>query len=57
MQKLIDLANEGNWQAVKYLLDGKGYKPEEKSKVSVEGAAAINLTIGGEDDADNQPNS
>lgn len=57
MQKLIELANEGNWQAVKYLLDGKGYKPEEKSKVSVEGAAAINLTIGGEDDADNKSNN
>ena len=40
------MAAAGNWNAVKYILDGAGYKPEDKTKVSVEADSAINLTIG-----------
>ena len=44
--KLAELVDNGNWNAVKYVLDGVGYKPEDKTKVSVEADSAINLTIG-----------
>ena len=46
INKLRELAASGNWNAVKYILDGLGYKPEDKTKVSVEADSAINLTIG-----------
>ena len=46
MNKLGEMAASGNWNAVKYILDGVGYKPEDKTKVSVEADSAINLTIG-----------
>lgn len=46
MNKLGEMAAAGNWNAVKYILDGVGYKPEDKTKVSVEADSAINLTIG-----------
>lgn len=46
VNKLKEMAEAGNWNAVKYILDGVGYKPEDKTKVSVEADSAINLTIG-----------
>lgn len=42
---MIGLANEGNYNAIKYLLDNLGYKPEEKSKVTVDGAMDIRISI------------
>lgn len=47
--KVSDLVDDGNWNAIKYVLDNKGYKPEEKSKVTVEGATEINLMINAND--------
>ena len=46
MNKLGEMAAAGNWNAVKYILDGVGYKPEDKTKVAIESAPSINLTIG-----------
>lgn len=46
INKLREMAAGGNWNAVKYILDGLGYKPEDKTKVSVEADSSINLTIG-----------
>ena len=43
--KLAELVNSGNWNAVKYVLDGVGYKPEDKTKVSVEAAPSIEISI------------
>lgn len=46
INKLKEMAAAGNWNAVKYILDGLGYKPEDKTKVAIESAPSINLTIG-----------
>ena len=43
--KLSELVDSGNWNAVKYVLDGVGYKPEDKAKVSVEAAPSIEISI------------
>ena len=45
MNKLAELGDGGNWNAVKYVLDGVGYKPEDKTKVSVEAAPSIEISI------------
>lgn len=45
INKLRELAASGNWNAVKYILDGLGYKPEDKTKVSVEAAPSIEISI------------
>ena len=45
MKKLGEMAEAGNWNAVKYILDGVGYKPEDKTKVSVEAAPSIEISI------------
>ena len=45
MKKLGEMAASGNWNAVKYILDGVGYKPEDKTKVSVEAAPSIEISI------------
>ena len=45
MNKLGEMAAAGNWNAVKYILDGVGYKPEDKTKVSVEAAPSIEISI------------
>lgn len=45
MKKLGEMAKEGNWNAVKYILDGVGYKPEDKTKLSVEAAPSIEISI------------
>lgn len=46
MQKLRDAVEDGNWNAVKYILDGMGYKPTEKVDANVNGTQDINITIG-----------
>lgn len=46
VNKLQEMAAQGNWNAVKYVLDGVGYKPEDKTKVAIEAAPSINVTIG-----------
>lgn len=45
MKKLGEMAEAGNWNAVKYILDGVGYKPEDKTKLSVEAAPSIEISI------------
>lgn len=40
---MISLASEGNYSAIKYLLDNLGYKPVEKIEANVE--SSINITI------------
>lgn len=45
MNKLGEMAAAGNWNAVKYILDGVGYKPEDKTKLSVEAAPSIEISI------------
>lgn len=45
MGKLAELINGGNWNAIKYVLDGVGYKPEDKTKLSVEAAPSIEISI------------
>lgn len=42
---MIDLASEGNFNALRYMLDNLGYKPEEKSKITVDGEMDININI------------
>lgn len=42
---MINLASEGNYNAIKYMLDNLGYKPEEKSKLTVDGSMDIVITI------------
>ena len=45
VNKLREMAAAGNWNAVKYILDGVGYKPEDKTKLSVEAAPSIEISI------------
>ena len=45
VNKLKEMAASGNWNAVKYILDGLGYKPEDKTKLSVEAAPSIEISI------------
>ena len=45
VNKLKEMAASGNWNAVKYILDGVGYKPEDKTKLSVEAAPSIEISI------------
>lgn len=42
---MINLCSEGNFQAIKYLLDNLGYKPEDKTKLTVDGSMDININI------------
>lgn len=42
---MINLASEGNYQAIKYMLDNLGYKPEDKTKLTMEGSLDININI------------
>lgn len=45
MAKLYNLVSDGEWQAVKYVLDGNGYKPTDKVEVQ---QTTINVSV--EDD-------
>ena len=43
MQKLKEHVEKGNWKATQYVLDGLGYKPEEKIDIN-NGEININVT-------------
>lgn len=45
---MINLASEGNFQAIKYMLDNAGYKPVDKIEASVK--SDVVLRIGYEDE-------
>lgn len=45
IRTLGDLLVDGNFQATKYVLDNRGYKAEEKSKISVSGDMDITINI------------
>lgn len=40
---MIDLASEGNYNAIKYLLDNLGYKPVDKIQAEVNSDVIINI--------------
>jgi len=40
--------DKGNWNAIKYVLDGNGYKPTEK--VDVDAATTITITVDDDDE-------
>lgn len=40
---MINLASEGNYNAIKYMLDNLGYKPTEKIEANVNTDIVINL--------------
>lgn len=42
---MLSLAREGNFQALKYILDYSGYQPAQKQEVQVE-SNSINIKIG-----------
>lgn len=44
---LDDQMDKGNWNAIKYVLDGSGYKPTEK--VDMNAATTITVSIGDDD--------
>lgn len=46
---MINLASEGNFQAIRYLLDNLGYKPVDKVEANVKNDVVIR--IGYDDDA------
>lgn len=48
MTLLDDQMDKGNWNAIKYVLDGNGYKPTEK--VDVDAATTITITVDDDDD-------
>ena len=40
---MISLASEGNYNAIKYMLDNLGYKPTEKIEANVSNDVVINI--------------
>ena len=46
MQKLREHIEKGNWKATQYVLDGLGYKPEEKIDIN---SGEINISITGDE--------
>ena len=49
---MINLASEGNIQAVKYMLDNLGYKPVEKVEAKVDARAQVMFVDDLKDDGD-----
>jgi len=49
---MISLAQEGNYSAIKYLLDNLGYKPVEKVEAKVDAKAQVIFVDDLEDDKD-----
>ena len=47
---MINLASEGNIQAIKYMLDNLGYKPVEKMEAKVDAKAQVLFVDDLEDD-------
>lgn len=45
IKALGDLIVDGNFQSVKYVLDNRGYKAEDKAKLTVDGNVDINIVI------------
>lgn len=48
-KKMIELADEGNFQANKYILDSLGYAPVQHQKIEADVNTDINISIGGSD--------
>lgn len=46
MNRLKQHVENGNWKATQYVLDGLGYKPEEKIDIT---SGDININVTGED--------
>ena len=47
MDKLRASLNKGDWKAIEYVLNGLGYKPEDK--IDIKGNGEINITITGDE--------
>lgn len=47
MQKLREHIEKGNWKATQYVLDGLGYKPEDKIDIR---NGEININVVGDDE-------
>lgn len=45
VQKLEEKLVIGDWQAVKYLLDGTGYKPTDKQEIKVDDGLTIKIEV------------
>lgn len=44
MEKLAAQLKKGNWKAIEYVLNGLGYKPEDKLDIKNSGDININIT-------------
>lgn len=47
LEKLAAQLKKGKWQAIEYVLNGLGYKPEDK--LDIKNSGDINITITGEE--------
>ena len=54
---MINLASEGNFQAIKYMLDNLGYKPVEKIDAKVDAKAQVLFVDDLEDDEEDADSS
>lgn len=54
---MINLCSEGNFQAVKYMLDNLGYKPVEKVEAKVDATAQVMFVDDLKDDVDGTDSS
>lgn len=54
---MINLASEGNFQALKYMLDNAGYKPAEKIEAKVDAKAQVVFVDDLEDDVNGTDSS
>lgn len=49
---MINLASEGNFQAIKYMLDNRGYKPADKIEAQIDARAQVMFVDDLKDDED-----
>lgn len=54
IKALGDLIVDGSFQATKYVLDNRGYKAEDKTKLTVDGNMDINIVIDDDEFSDIQ---
>lgn len=54
---MINLASEGNYNAIKYMLDNLGYKPVEKMEAKVDATAQVMFVDDLKDDVDGTDSS
>ena len=54
---MISLASEGNFQAIKYMLDNAGYKPVDKIEAKVDARAQVLFVDDLEDEVDGTDSS